>query len=108
MWHGVPFARQQRPIIGVLGLCWLLWLLWGCKQPPPPPPVYTAPFGITFVLFFVGWFVAMCVCGRGGGWGGLVRCIRSRRKPPALHCNDGLFRTEYGPENQFYFAPFCC
>ena len=24
MWHGVPFACQRRPIIGVLGLCWLL------------------------------------------------------------------------------------
>ena len=24
MWHGVPFARQWRPIIGVLRMCWLL------------------------------------------------------------------------------------
>ena len=24
MWHGVPFACQQRPIIGVLRMCWLL------------------------------------------------------------------------------------
>ena len=24
MWHGVPFARQRRPIIGVLRMCWLL------------------------------------------------------------------------------------
>ena len=31
MWHGVPFACQWRPIIGVLRMCWLL--------PPPPPPI---------------------------------------------------------------------
>ena len=24
MWHGVPFACQRRPIVGVLGMCWLL------------------------------------------------------------------------------------
>ena len=24
MWHGVPFACQRRPIIGVLRMCWLL------------------------------------------------------------------------------------
>ena len=24
MWHGVPFARQQRLIVGVLRMCWLL------------------------------------------------------------------------------------
>ena len=24
MWHGVPFARQRRPVIGILRLCWLL------------------------------------------------------------------------------------
>ena len=24
MWHGVPFACQQRPIVGVLRMCWLL------------------------------------------------------------------------------------
>ena len=24
MWRGVPFARQRRPIIGVLRMCWLL------------------------------------------------------------------------------------
>ena len=24
MWHGVPFARHQRPIVGVLRMCWLL------------------------------------------------------------------------------------
>ena len=24
MWHGVPFARQRRPIVGVLRVCWLL------------------------------------------------------------------------------------
>ena len=23
-WHGVPFARQRRPIVGVLRMCWLL------------------------------------------------------------------------------------
>ena len=23
MWHGVPFARQRRPIIGVLRMCWI-------------------------------------------------------------------------------------
>ena len=26
MWHGVPFARQRRPIVGVL------------RMTPPPPP----------------------------------------------------------------------
>ena len=34
MWHGVPFARQRRPIVGVLRMCWL---------PPPPPPVPSLP-----------------------------------------------------------------
>ena len=24
MWHGVPFACQRRPIVGVLRMCWLL------------------------------------------------------------------------------------
>ena len=24
MWHGVPFARQRCPMIGVLRMCWLL------------------------------------------------------------------------------------
>ena len=24
MWHRVPFARQRRPIIGVLRMCWIL------------------------------------------------------------------------------------
>ena len=30
MWHGVPFARQRRPIIGVLRMCWLLWGSFDC------------------------------------------------------------------------------
>ena len=29
MWRDVPFARQRRPIVGVLRMCWL--------SPPPPP-----------------------------------------------------------------------
>ena len=31
MWQDVPFARQQRPIIGVFRMCWLL------PGSPPPP-----------------------------------------------------------------------
>ena len=27
------FARQRRPVVGMLGLC---WLLWGSFDPPPP------------------------------------------------------------------------
>ena len=30
MWHGVPFACQRRPIIGVLRMCWLLPGSFGC------------------------------------------------------------------------------
>ena len=31
MWHGVPFARQRRPVIGVLRMCWLLPLFKATK-----------------------------------------------------------------------------
>ena len=30
MWHGVPFACQRRPIIGVLRMCWLLLGSFDC------------------------------------------------------------------------------
>ena len=30
MWHGVPFARQGRPVVGVLRLCWLLPASFDC------------------------------------------------------------------------------
>ena len=30
MWYGVPFARQWRPVVGVLRLCWLLPGLFDC------------------------------------------------------------------------------
>ena len=30
MWHGVPFACQRRPIVGVLRMCWLLPGLFDC------------------------------------------------------------------------------
>ena len=30
MWQGVPFARQRRPIVGVLRMCWLLPGSFGC------------------------------------------------------------------------------
>ena len=48
MWHGVPFARQRRPIVGVLRMCWLLPGSFDCfccprasvHSPPPPPPNY--------------------------------------------------------------------
>ena len=30
MWRDVPFARQRRPIIGVLRMCWLLPGLFDC------------------------------------------------------------------------------
>ena len=35
MWHGVPFARQRRPIIGILRMCWLLPGSFDCLTPPP-------------------------------------------------------------------------
>ena len=38
MWHGVPFVRQRRPVIGVLRMCWLLWGSFDCVCCPPPPP----------------------------------------------------------------------
>ena len=30
MWHGVPFACQRRPIVGVLRMCWLLLGSFDC------------------------------------------------------------------------------
>ena len=30
MWHGVPFACQRRPIVGVLRMCWLLPRSFDC------------------------------------------------------------------------------
>ena len=35
MWHGVPFARQRRPIVGVLGY----GRMGGEGYTPPPPPL---------------------------------------------------------------------
>ena len=54
MWHGVPFACQRRPIIGVLRMCWLLPGSFdcfccphtsvhspiGCVIVTPPPQLY--------------------------------------------------------------------
>ena len=34
MWHGVPFACQRRPIIGVLRMCWLLPGSFDCSCCP--------------------------------------------------------------------------
>ena len=58
MWQDVPFARQWRPIVGVLRMCWLSPGSFDCfccprasvhrpsitrtpfgSQPPPPPPL---------------------------------------------------------------------
>ena len=40
---GVPFARQWRPVVGVLRLCWLLPGLFDCfccpRASAPPPPL---------------------------------------------------------------------
>ena len=64
MWHGVPFACQRRPIVGVLRMCWLLPGSFDCfccphtsvyrpsiaclagradgvRRAPPPPPCVT-------------------------------------------------------------------
>ena len=43
MWRGVPFARQRRPIVGVLRMCWLLPGLFDCFCSPPPPPPESPP-----------------------------------------------------------------
>ena len=34
MWHGVPFARQRRPVVGILRMCWLLWGSFDCLRCP--------------------------------------------------------------------------
>ena len=34
MWHGVPFACQRRPIVGVLRMCWLLPGSFDCFRCP--------------------------------------------------------------------------
>ena len=46
MWYGVPFARQRRPIIGVLRMCLLLPGSFDCVCCPAPPP---PPSGAEFV-----------------------------------------------------------
>ena len=41
MWHGVLFACQRRPIVGVLRMCWLL-----PGSPPPPPQIKLRWWGL--------------------------------------------------------------
>ena len=74
MWRDVPFARQRRPIIGVLRMCWLLPGSFDCFccPPPPPPPCVRSMHGrnlmhplqpasrIVRLPFFIPWL--------GGPW----------------------------------------
>ena len=34
MWHGVPFACQRRPVVGIVTLCWFLWGSFDCFRCP--------------------------------------------------------------------------
>ena len=56
MWHGVPFARQRRPIVGVLRMCWLLPGSFDCFC-CPRASVHRPPIACLAVF--------LCACGPG-------------------------------------------